>query len=103
MTKEFKKGKIIKARWDLLPIEAIEEVVNILTQGAEKYDDWNWLENEKDWHYAALLRHLVEWKKGEIIDKESKKHHLAHVICNAIFCMELDRIELLRDIEEEDD
>lgn len=81
MTKE-KKGKL---RYDLLPPEVIEDVVAILGKGAIKYSDWNWLDNDKNDHYAALMRHLQAWKKGEMIDDESGLPHTAHVICNAIF------------------
>ena len=31
-----------KLRWDLLPIECVEEIVRVLTFGAKKYDDNNW-------------------------------------------------------------
>jgi ribosomal protein L32 len=81
MTKE-KEGKL---RYDLLPPEVIEEVVKILTFGATKYGDYNWLENKSDDHYAALMRHLQKWRMGTVKDKESGHKHIAHVICNAIF------------------
>lgn len=79
-----------KIRWDLLPIKPIEEVVEILTQGAKEYGEYNWKKvkpfNER--YYAALMRHLVQWRKGETIDLKSGKKHLAHAICNLIFLLE---------------
>lgn len=76
-----------KLRWDLLPLECIEEVVKILTFGASKYGPNNWqnLENAEDRYYAALMRHLVEYKKGIRIDDESGLSHLSHLMCNVLF------------------
>lgn len=49
-----------KLRWDLLPIEEIEELVDILTKGAKKYADNSWQElpNGVERYKAALMRHL---------------------------------------------
>lgn len=79
-----------KARWDLLPIDPIEQVVGVLTYGARKYDDFNWAKVKplKPRYYAAALRHIVAWWKGETLDPESGYHHLAHAICCLIFLME---------------
>ncbi len=75
-----------KPRWDLLPYGALEEVVKVYTFGANKYDDWNW---SKGIQYsrlmAALMRHLFKWWwKRESIDEETKCHHLASVVFNAL-------------------
>jgi hypothetical protein len=81
-----------KLRWDLLPIEEVEKVVDILTFGAQKYADNNWqnVDNANERYYAALMRHLTAWRKGEKIDPESGREHLAHVACNIVFLMWLD-------------
>lgn len=75
-----------KPRWELLPIEVMEEVVKVYTFGAEKYgvNTWQHLDNGKERYYAALMRHLVAWRKGENLDEESKLNPLSHVIWNAI-------------------
>ena len=82
-----------KDRWDLLPIECVEDIVKVLTMGAAKYSSNNWqnVENGEDRYYAALLRHLVAHRKGETIDPESGMLHLAHVATNAIFLMWLEK------------
>lgn len=84
--KKYDEGKL---RWDLLPIEEIEKVVEVITFGAEKYgeNDWQKVDNFKNKYYAALMRHIVAWREGDKIDKESKKEHLAHAAACILFLM----------------
>lgn len=86
MTEKGKKFDGGKLRMDLIPIESIEATARVLTMGAEKYGDRNW-ENGLLYSrvYAALLRHVLAWWKGETIDKESGLNHLDHVLANASF------------------
>lgn len=76
-----------KLRYDLLPPEPIEEVVEVLTFGAKKYSDNNWqkVPDAKKRYYAALMRHLEAWRMGETHDAESDLSHLAHALCCLIF------------------
>lgn len=76
-----------KLRWDLLPIEQIENIVKVMTFGCKKYGDNNWkdLENGKDRYYAAALRHMVSYRKGTINDDETGLPHLAHALCCLVF------------------
>ena len=80
---DFKDGKL---RWDLLPLQDLEEVVGLYTFGTLKYGENNWqkLENGESRYRAALFRHLLLHIKGERIDPESGYSHLAAVIWNAI-------------------
>jgi hypothetical protein len=80
-----------KPRWDLLPLDLINETVDVLTLGAKKYGPNNWreVENAFDRYYAALMRHIVAYKSGELYDPETKLSHLAHAMCNLIFLSEL--------------
>ena len=80
--RKFDSGKL---RWDLLPFDVIEDVVDILTYGAEKYEPNNWQKVAKERYIAALMRHLVAHLKGEILDQESGRSHLSHLLCNAVF------------------
>ena len=75
-----------KRRWRLLPYEVLQQGVDIFDFGAERYGVDNWKECD-DWdrYFDAMMRHIMAWRLGEIYDKESGKHHLAHVICNAWF------------------
>jgi hypothetical protein len=77
-----------KVRLELLPTDAIEAVADVLTFGAKKYGDHNW---EKGFDYTrvigSLLRHVFAFAKGEDLDPESGKSHLAHAACNVLFLL----------------
>jgi len=82
--KKYDKGKL---RWDIFPLEQVEKGIEIMMQGMDNYglDNWRGLE---DWRiYNALMRHIQNWKKGEKIDSESGKTHLAHALVNVVFLM----------------
>lgn len=85
---ESKKNDILdnKLRWDLLPLEEIEDIVKVYTAGADKYgpNKWQGLEDGYNRYKGALLRHLVEYEKGNEYDDETKCRHLAQVAWNAI-------------------
>ena len=82
-----------KLRWELLPLEDIEDVVKVYTAGAKKYgpDKWQELPDGIRRYKAALLRHLVEYDKGNKIDEETGCHHLAAVAWNAIAMLHIDK------------
>lgn len=75
-----------KLRFDLVQPFAHEEMVKVLTVGADKYADRNW-EQGMAWSnvIASLKRHLQAVEKGEDYDKESGLLHSAHIACNAHF------------------
>lgn len=79
-----------KLRLDLVPAEAIEAIGSVLTGGAEKYGENTWQAVSINRYEAALLRHLMAYKKGEKIDPDSGNPHLWHVLTNAAFmvCLE---------------
>lgn len=86
MNNEGKKYDEGKPRWDLLPLELMEDVVKIYTFGAEKYgvNTWQNLPDAYNRYKAAMFRHLVEFEKGQKTDMESGLSHLAHMVWNAI-------------------
>ena len=71
----------------------LEAIAEVMTYGANKYGDNNWQGVETDRYYAALMRHLQAWRKGELVDEESGLHHLKHALCNIAFILskELER------------
>uniref|UniRef100_A0A6M3JYJ9 dATP/dGTP diphosphohydrolase N-terminal domain-containing protein n=1 Tax=viral metagenome TaxID=1070528 RepID=A0A6M3JYJ9_9ZZZZ len=84
-----KKADMGKRRYDLLPAEALESVVDVLTHGAEKYGDHNWETGLKFGRvFGAIMRHAWAWWRREEIDPESGLPHLAHVIVNGLFLLQ---------------
>lgn len=88
--KKFDQGK---PRMELLPSSALLEISKVLTEGAKKYDPWNWA---KGLQYSrligAVMRHVSAWKDGEDKDPETGLSHLAHAACGLMFLLDyLDR------------
>lgn len=77
-----------KLRYDLFPVEALEEITKVLNFGASKYAPRSW-EAGMAWGrlYAAVLRHMTAWFIGEEYDKESGISHLAHAGCSIVFLL----------------
>jgi hypothetical protein len=100
MEKEGLKFDDNKLRWDLLPYDCVEEIVKVLSYGAMKYnehpDEQNWklLKDPNHRYFAALMRHLVAFKKGELIDKESGISHLAHAGANILFLIYFNKVNI---------
>ena len=82
-----------KPMWELLPLEDVEDIVKVYTAGAKKYgpDRWQNLDNGFQRYKAAMLRHLVEYEKGNRIDADTGCMHLAQVAWNAIAMLHLDK------------
>jgi uncharacterized HAD superfamily protein len=78
-----------KNRLGLLPPNALKQIGEILTFGAEKYDPNNW---KKGMPWSSVLdsleRHIEAFKSGIDYDDESGKLHLAHAGCNLMFLLE---------------
>ena len=70
-----------KARYDLIPPEALKGLAELYTLGANKYGDRNW---EKGLAYsrviAALQRHFEAWKGKEDYCPQDGQHHLLSVM-----------------------
>jgi hypothetical protein len=82
------KHDLGKLPWHLLPPDAVEEVVKVLAFGATKYGERNW-EQGMAWHrlFAATLRHLWAWWRGEEADPETGLSHLSHAACCVLFLL----------------
>ena len=82
-----------KDRFDLIDPDFERAIARVLTFGAKEYGDHNFkkVKDPYDRYYAALRRHLNDWRRGENTDPKTGESHLAHVICNALFLMHFDR------------
>lgn len=80
-------------RLDLIEPQFIEDVGEVLTFGAAKYEPNNWqnVEDAEDRYYAAALRHLMAWRRGEVVDEESGLSHLKHAATNLMFLLHFER------------
>ena len=67
-------------------LDALQAVVEVLTNGATKYPDHGWkdVKDAENVYFSALMRHLVAYNKGETHAPDSELHHLAHVMCNCM-------------------
>lgn len=79
-----------KLRYDLIPAQALDDVVKVLTFGAAKYapDNWRKVDDAESRYFAAAQRHLWAWQRGEQNDPETGVNHLAHAACCLLFLLE---------------
>lgn len=81
-----------KPRADLLSVYSIDQLIAVLTFGAQKYDDHNWRKGIKTSRLlAAALRHIFAYMGGEDKDKETGLSHIAHAMCCCMFIIEQDK------------
>ena len=78
-----------KARYDLIPPDALHALAEVYTRGAAKYEARNW-EKGMSWGrcFGSLMRHAWAFWWGESIDPETGCHHMAMASwnCFALFC-----------------
>lgn len=77
-------------RWDLVQPRILDEYVRVLTYGVRKYTAHNWrfVDQPRRRYFAAALRHLFAWWRGQRNDPETGLHHLAHCMCCIAFLAE---------------
>ncbi len=75
-----------KNRLELIHPNILFAIGDVMTQGALKYDDWNWYKG-MSWSrvYGSLQRHVNDWYNGVDIDPESGKSPLWHAACCIMF------------------
>lgn len=82
---KFDEGKL---PWNLMPPESIEQILEILDFGSKKYAAWNWAKGiSYSRLFAATMRHMWAWYRGEENDPETSKSHLAHASCCIVFLL----------------
>lgn len=83
-----------KPMYNLLPADALEEVVKVLTYGAVKYNEpiheenWRKVDHPEQRYFAAMQRHVWATRKGEMNDPESGISHYAHAITSLLFLLQ---------------
>lgn len=88
-----------KARFDLVPADALAATAEVFALGAAKYGARNW-ERGLAWGrvFAALHRHAWAWWGGETHDAKDGQHHLASVAWCALVLLAYD----MRGVGEDD-
>jgi hypothetical protein len=93
-----------KPMYNLIPADALEEVVKVLTAGAKKYNEpineenWRKVPDLQHRYFAAAQRHIWADKRGLDIDlddgdsKGTNCYHLACAIASLMFMLQ-DKIE----------
>ena len=83
---KFSKGK---PKWQLMgPLwPAMEEVVKVLTRGAEKYHADNWMDVDRDEYIRAIMSHYSAYASGEQIDSDMGFNHMANLVCSGLFLL----------------
>ncbi len=95
------KGKL---RLELITPKMEKALAEVLTYGAEKYEDHNWRKGMPAMElYAAARRHMMKWHAGEDLDGESGIHHLKHAMTDIAFMIEFIGNEHLDNRYKEDD
>jgi len=79
------KETINKRDYTLLPFSVIDDIVDIMAYGANKYNRDNWKLVPREEYIKASLRHITAILKNEEFDVESGFHHLSHAACDIIF------------------
>lgn len=92
---EGRKDDGAKRRYSLIPAPVLAAVADVLTQGAAEHGDtgdtpgWRSLDGGESRYYDALMRHLEDWRSGQVKDPKTGKHPLVHVVTNAIILLDL--------------
>jgi len=81
-----------KPRYDLISAHGLHQLIEVYTQGCQKYDDHNWRKGMK-WGriFGAMMRHAWAFWRGESIDEDSGLHHLAHAAWGCLTLMEYEK------------
>jgi hypothetical protein len=88
--KKFMKHDSGKPAMDLLPAWPLEFVGSVLGHGAKVYAPGNYKYCKDPSRYvAAMLRHATKHMRGQFVDPDSGYPHLAHLICNGLFALDL--------------
>lgn len=86
--KKFDNGKTM---WSAMPWRGLQLVADVMTFGAQKYGEHNFLEKpyiSNNRYFSACMRHLIAAYGGNHLDEESGKPHLAHAVCCLLMWLE---------------
>lgn len=76
--------EVIELQADLLPANALLEVVNVLTTGKERYPDDKWKTQTIQQHLSHALLHIFKYFQGD-----KTEPHLSHAATRLLFALEI--------------
>ena len=78
-----------KLDWTLLPVQPVQQVIQVLEFGKKKYSANNWkrVPDARRRYLAAAFRHLAAISDGEWLDQESGLPHAACAVCSLLFLL----------------
>lgn len=93
LEKEGHKDDAGKTEYFAMPWLALDEMAEVMTFGAQKYDLFNFRKGMKYGRlWSAAFRHMVAWWRGEENDRETGKSHLAHALCCIGMLLEIQKL-----------
>lgn len=90
--KKYDKGKSLVGTLCRVFPRALLGIGLCIEFGTHKYPDpnnWKKVENGFNRYQDAMMRHLLKFNSGEILDNETHIPHLCHVAWNALAVLEL--------------
>jgi len=89
----------LKPPSDAVPHIALLALGTAMKDGADKYGRFNWRTSEvtASVFFNAMMRHLLLWYAGENLAKDSKVHHLAHLMAGAGIILDAELQGVLND------
>lgn len=82
-----------KIRYDLVPDEFMDVALVFMAGIKQGYEPNGWKEGkkfEKEANLASIKRHLVDYRKGVLEDKDSKLNPILHAACRCLMQYYLD-------------
>lgn len=73
-------------RFDLINSKCVQEVAEVLSKGAERYGEKNYLLIPSKNHIGRAINHLYKYLDGNRLE-----NHLIHAICRLMFAYEIDK------------
>lgn len=81
-----------KRKWSLVHFQSLEPMIEVLEFGATKYAPKNWMKGlNREEVLESTQRHLAKLLDGEENDEETSINHAAHIMCNCMFYLYLNK------------
>jgi len=94
-----------KLRYDLIPWDSVTEIARVMTAanltGTHGEDSWKTMDPKKN--KQSILRHLMAYLNGEVIDPQFNLMHLSHLATRLLFEIQYEKERSCHTQEENED